>query len=168
MQINATHVNLYHVCHRELWLHGNGIRMEHTSDTVAEGKLIGETSYPDRATKFTEVEIDGIKIDFYDPREKVIHEVKKSSKMQNAHVAQVKYYIYKLAQKGIEGVSGIIEYPKTKQREEVVLTDMDRAAIPRWEKEIADILDRPMCPGVIRSGICKSCSYFDFCYSSEE
>lgn len=32
MYINATLINLYNVCQRELWLHANGIRFEHTSD----------------------------------------------------------------------------------------------------------------------------------------
>lgn len=57
MTINATLINLYHVCKREMWLHANGIRMEHTSDTVAEGKLIGETTYPQRSEKYTEMEL---------------------------------------------------------------------------------------------------------------
>jgi CRISPR-associated exonuclease Cas4 len=52
MTINATLINLYHVCHREMWLHANGIRMEHTSDTVYDGKLLHETSYPQRAEKY--------------------------------------------------------------------------------------------------------------------
>ena len=64
MNTTATFINLYHVCHRELWLHANGIRMEHTSDVVAEGKLFGETTYPESAEKYTEIEMDGIKIDF--------------------------------------------------------------------------------------------------------
>ena len=63
--------------------------MEHTSDTVAEGKLIGETSYPQRAEKYTEIEIGGSKIDFYDAKNKVIHEVKKSDSIEAAHEWQV-------------------------------------------------------------------------------
>ena len=39
--------------------------MEHTSDTVYDGKLIHENSYPQRAERYQEVEIAGIKIDFY-------------------------------------------------------------------------------------------------------
>lgn len=167
MNVSGTHIAYLHTCHRKLWLFGHAIRMEHTSDVVAEGKLIGETSYGERARKFTEVEIDGVKIDFYDPRKKIIHEVKKSNKMEPAHVAQVKYYIYKLSQHGIEGVKGIIEYPKLKQREEVTLAADDRKGIPAWEREIGRILSLQKCPEVIRARICKSCSYFDFCYSAE-
>jgi CRISPR-associated exonuclease Cas4 len=75
--VTATHINYFFICHRKLWLFANGINMEHTSERVAEGKLIGQTSYPQRAEKYTEIEIGGSKIDFYDAKNKVIHEVKK-------------------------------------------------------------------------------------------
>ncbi|MDR1898168.1 MAG: CRISPR-associated protein Cas4, partial [Prevotellaceae bacterium] len=56
----------------------NGINMEHTSDLVYEGKMLHETSYPQRPERYSELEIDGIKIDYYDARNKIIHEIKKS------------------------------------------------------------------------------------------
>lgn len=168
MPLTATHIAYLHTCHRKLWLFAAGVNMEHTSDVVAEGKLIGETTYPDRAQKFTEIEIDGVKIDFYDTRKKVVHEIKKSSAVESAHIAQVKYYLYKLHQKGIEGVTGIIEYPKLKQREQVpALTEEDIGVIARWEEEVKAIVESSSCPDVIRAKICKRCSYYDFCYSSE-
>lgn len=165
MNITATLINLYHVCHREMWLHANGIRMEHTSETVAEGKLIGETSYNRRADRWREVQIDGIKIDFYDPDERVVHEIKKSDKMEQAHLAQVKYYLYILEQNGIEGATGLLEYPKLKKTERVTLTDEDRADIPRWQAEIRALLACDTCPPRLNKPRCKSCSYYDWCYS---
>ena len=101
MSINATLINLYHVCPREMWLHTNGINMGHTSDTVYDGKLLHETSYPQRAEKYREIDLsftlnNGIdlfgKIDFYDAKEKIIHEIKRSEKMEAAHEWQVKVY----------------------------------------------------------------------------
>ncbi len=77
MQITGIHFNYYMVCHRKLWLFANSLQMEQPSDIVYEGKLIHETSYMQRSEKYTEVEIDGIKIDFYDAKNKVVHEVKK-------------------------------------------------------------------------------------------
>lgn len=167
MLVTGTHIAYLHTCSRKLWLFANGINMEHTSETVAEGKLIGENSYPDRAEKFTEIEVDGIRIDFFDAKRKIIHEVKKSSAVEHAHIAQVKYYIYKLHQRGIEGVTGIIEYPKLKQREKVTMTEDDERIIPSWEKDVLNIVTQKIAPDVIRAKICKSCSYFDFCYSTE-
>lgn len=168
MLINATLVNLYHVCEREMWLHYHGIRMERTSDTVAEGKLIGETSYGDRAKKYTELAIDGVKIDFYDPKEKVIHEVKKSDKVEHAHIAQVKYYLHVLRKNGIEGASAIIEYPKMRQRQVVEWEEGDEQMITEWERNIEAILSDTNCPPLLKKNICRRCSYFDFCYAGEE
>ena len=162
--ITATLINLYHVCHRELWLHANEVRMEHTSDTVTEGKLIGENTYTDRAAKYTELELEGIKIDYYDTRNKVVHEIKKSDKMEAAHEAQVKYYLYKLRQHGIEGATGILEYPSLRHTAQVELTDQDIVDIQRWEVEILDIINREEMPSVIHKPVCKRCSYYEFCY----
>ena len=167
MLITATHINLFHVCKRELWLHANGIRMEHTSETVAEGKLIGETTYQDRATQYTEVEIDGVKIDFYDAKNKIVHEVKKSDSVSFAHKAQVLYYLYKLINNGVTGVSGIIEYPKLRQTEVIEWKDEYISTIMGWENDISDLVAGDKCPPVINSKICKSCSYADFCYVEE-
>jgi CRISPR-associated exonuclease Cas4 len=169
MHLTGTHIAYYHVCHRKLWLFANGINMEQTSDIVSEGRLIGETAYADRSQKFTEIELDGIKIDFYDPKRQVVHEVKKSSAVEQAHIAQVQYYLYKLKQRGVKDPTGIIEYPKLRQREHVPpLTDVDVETITNWEKAIATIVAAPTCPDLIHARICKKCSYFDFCYSTEQ
>lgn len=71
MRISGTFINYYFVCHRELWLFANGINMEQESDLVYEGKLVHESSYPLRTARYEEVEIDGIKVDYYDSKNKV-------------------------------------------------------------------------------------------------
>jgi CRISPR-associated exonuclease Cas4 len=167
MRITATYINLYNVCKRELWLHANEIRFEHTSDLVYEGKLIHETSYPQRSDRYEELEIDGIKLDYYDARNKVIHEIKKSDKVEVAHEWQLKYYIYVLERNGVEGVTGILEYPTLRQTEKVVLTDSDRKQIVEMEKEIETIVSSDECPPVINAKICRNCSYYEFCYVGE-
>lgn len=168
MRVIATYFNLYHVCKRELWLLANGISMEHTSDLVYDGKLIHEKSYPQRSERYEEVELDGIKIDYYDARNKVIHEIKRSDKVESAHEWQVKYYIYVLEQNGIDGVTGILEYPELRQTTKVNLTDTDRHKIKEIEEKIAQLISSDDCPPVINAKICKSCSYYDFCYVKEE
>jgi CRISPR-associated exonuclease Cas4 len=167
MNFTATHINYYHICHRKLWLFANGINMEHTSDTVYEGKLIGETTYSQRPGKYTEIEIGGSKIDFYDAKNKVVHEIKKSDKAEEAHEWQVKYYLWLLAQNGIKGATGILEYPKLRQRTEVMLTPSDETYIQSAISNIKAIIESENCPAVINSKICRSCSYYDFCYIEE-
>lgn len=166
--MTGTQFNYYQICHRKLWLFSNGINMEHTSDLVYEGKLIHESSYPQRSERYEELEIEGIKIDFYDTRNKVIHEIKKSDKIEVAHEWQLKYYIYVLERQGIEGVTGLLEYPTMRHTAKVELTEADRQYIIRTEKEIEVLIKADDCPPVINSKICNNCSYYEFCYASEE
>ncbi len=167
MLTTGTHFNYYLICHRKLWLFANGINMETTSDLVYEGKLLHETSYPRRAEKYQEIELDGIKIDYYDPKNKVVHEIKKSDKHEEAHEWQVKYYLYVLEQNGVEGATGLLEYPKLHKTDEVLLTTPDREAISEMIIKIAGIIGLENCPPPIAKSRCKNCSYFDFCWSGE-
>ena len=168
MQVTGTHFNYYQVCKRKLWLFANGINMEHTSDLVYEGKLIHEDSYPQRPGKYEEIELDGIKVDFYDPKLKVIHEIKKSNKIETAHEWQVKYYIYVFERNGMDGITGVLEYPALRKTQKVILDDADREQIKKMEDDILRIVSDDNCPALQKKGICKNCSYFDFCYSREE
>ena len=130
--LSGTHFNYYLVCKRKLWLFANGINMEHTSDLVFEGKLIHEDSYPQRSGKYEEIEMDGIKVDFYDPKRKVIHEIKKSNKVEVAHEWQLKYYIYVFERNGIENVTGVLEYPTLRKTQKLILSDVDREHIKKY------------------------------------
>jgi len=167
MNLTATHINYYMVCKRKLWLFSNGINMEHTSDIVAEGKLIHETTYPQRSERYSELEIDGSVIDFYDAKNKIIHEVKKSDKMEKAHEWQVKYYIWLLKKNGVDGVTGIIEYPKLRETTKVEMTDDDVVNLEKMIADIELIVNSEDCPERIEARICKNCSYYEFCYVSE-
>ncbi len=164
MNITATHINYFHVCIRKLWLFSNGIQMEHNSQAVSEGKLIGDSTYLDRPEKYTELLIDNVKIDYYDAKNKVVHEVKKSNKVEQAHEAQVKYYLYVLLCNGVEGATGIIEYPTLRHKTSVILTSEDIIEIQTWEKEILNIIKQTTIPPTINKPVCKKCSYYEFCY----
>jgi CRISPR-associated exonuclease Cas4 len=165
-QVTGTFVSYYHYCKRRLWLFANQIRMEDASDIVREGKLIGENTYTQRSDKYTEIAIENIKVDFYDAKEKVIHETKRSDSFDNCDEAQVKFYIRVLERNGIEGVTGILEYPKIKHISKVEITDKDRAEIEKWEKDILQIINNQLVPQKISDKKCKKCAYFDFCYAS--
>lgn len=168
MTITGTHFNYYQLCRRKLWLFANGINMEQESDIVYEGKLLHETAYSQRTSKYEEVEIDGIKVDYYDAKRKVIHEIKKSNKVDHAHEWQLKYYMYVFEQHGITGVTGILEYPLLRKTEEIVLSDIDREEIRQMTNDISGVIAMPECPPLAKKGICKNCSYFEFCYTNEK
>ncbi len=167
MNPTGTHFNYYQVCRRKLWLFSNGINMEQNSELVAEGKFVHENSYPKRSEKYEEVEIDGVKVDYYDAKNKVIHEIKKSNKVEKAHSWQLKYYIYVFEKHGISGVSGVLEYPTMRQTEKVELTDDDRKKIETICQEIETICDSDNCPPIVKKSYCKNCSYYELCFVNE-
>jgi len=161
----GTQIAYLHLCHRKLWLFTHGINMEQTSALVAEGKLIDENSYPQRAEKWQELAIEGIKIDHYDAQNNIVREVKKSNKREAVHIAQLKFYMFVLERNGIAVSHGIIEYPKMRITEEVWLSAADRLVIPDWERQVQAIIAKTDCPDRIEDKLCKKCAYFEFCYA---
>ena len=150
--------------------------MEHTSDTVYDGKLLHETSYPQRSEKYTEIELSAAlngeisltgKIDFYDANEKVIHETKRSDKVEEAHEWQVKYYIWLLELNGIEGARAILEYPTLRHKSVVMLNEADEQHLLNIISAIVQVKESDTCPPKINAKICKSCSYYELCYIDE-
>lgn len=167
MNTTGTHFNYYLICHRKLWLFANSITMEGNSDLVYEGKLIHENSYGRRSEKYEELEVEGIKIDYYDRKNKVVHEIKKSDKKEWAHEWQVKYYLYVLERNGMTRVTGLLEYPRLHKTEKVELNDDDRQKIVEMTANIEQLIAQETCPPAIARSKCRNCSYFDFCWSGE-
>ena len=168
MQITGTHFNYYQICHRKLWLFANGIQMEQTSETVQDGKLIHESSYADRASKYKEIEMNGIKIDYFDPDSNIVHEIKRAKSVEQAHVWQLKFYLYKLLKAGVEA-SGLLEYPKLRKKDEVILEDDDIDKIEEMEYEIETIINQEQAPDKLtKISFCKKCAYYDFCWVEEK
>lgn len=165
MNITGTHISYYFFCTRRLWLFTHSINMEQTSDTVAMGKFISESTYE---RQNHEIHIaddeDDIVLDFYDGQRKVIHEVKKSDKMEETHIWQVKFYISVLEKNGIEGVTGEIDYPKLRQIVKVELTAQDKVELSKIRMAIKNIIENERPPEVINKPFCKQCAYYDLCY----
>lgn len=158
----ATHINYFLICHRKLWLFSHNIQCEQDSDTVAMGKLIHESSFADKRKEY---EFDGIKVDWLDLKNKVIHEVKKSDKVEDAHIWQLKYYLYYFKMRGMGDFSGEINYPKLKKKQNVLLSDDDGKRIEEIIKKINSIISLPNPPPIdVNKKICRNCSYMELCY----
>lgn len=141
--------------------------MEHTSKDVLIGKVISKNTYKSQNHEIyisDFVSNVGV-LDFYDRKTKTIHEIKKSKKMEELHIWQVKYYIYLLEKIGVFGVKGKIDYPKLRKIIDVELTNEDREKIKEIIKEINEICRNSNVPPVINKPYCKKCSYYEFCYS---
>lgn len=141
--------------------------MEHNSELVVEGRLIDEHSYPQRASRWQQLELPGIKIDYFDPKTFTIREVKKSNKLEAAHIAQVKYYMYMLQKHGIPVKKTILEYPSIRISKEVEWEDVDPGKVRSWINDVQEIVDTIKCPEKINKPICKKCAYYEFCYTEE-
>jgi CRISPR-associated exonuclease Cas4 len=87
--------------------------------------------------------------------------------MEEAYEWQVKYYIWLLEQNGIEGVKGVLEYPKLRQTKDIDFTDEDQRYLRQTVQQIEAIIGDESCPPVINARFCKQCSYYDFCYITE-
>lgn len=70
--MTGTKISYYFICHRELWFFCRNIKMEQNNE---------------------------MGIDFYDNKNKIIHKVKKSNKMEETHICKIKFYFYVLAKK---------------------------------------------------------------------
>jgi len=160
--ITGVQVNYYFICKTKLWLFSHFASMEHTSDTVALGKLLHQGSYK----REKELKLGRISLDFVKKRGIiVIHEVKKSRKLEKAHIYQLLYYLYYLKQKGIEAV-GEINYPLLRKKEKIELKDEHEREIKEILSEIASIIRMEKPPKPEKKKYCRKCSYFELCWVS--
>ncbi|KAF2960848.1 CRISPR-associated protein Cas4 [Fervidobacterium sp. 2310opik-2] len=160
LRFQGIKINYLYVCKRKLWLFSKNITFENTSDKVLLGKVLHEYSYPKETKR--DVLIDNlIMIDILSDGN--VREVKYSSKMKEADIMQVIYYLYYLKQKGIKK-HGIINYPKEKRKEVLELTAEYEEKIKKALKEIEEITARTTPPPAKKQKICKSCAYYEFCW----
>lgn len=159
-KFTGTEVGYYFICKKKLWWFHHGIEMERENDRVKMGKLVHETAY-DRQKK--EISIDGkIVLDWQS--DGVIHEVKLSDKMEAAHEFQLLYYIFYLKQKGVENLTGQIDYPKLRQTQQIELTAEREAELIEALTEMRKIVELESPPEVEFMKICRSCSYAELCW----
>ena len=150
MTVSGTHFNYFMVCQRKLWLLAHGITMEQESELVHE-----------------EIAVDGIKVDYYNAAKHEIHEIKKSDKLSNAALWQLKYYLYVFELHGVADIKGILEFPRQRKTQTVTLTDDDRTAIKQMLGKIEELCTQEECPQPLYKALCKKCSYYEFCYTTE-
>jgi CRISPR-associated exonuclease Cas4 len=75
--------------------------------------------------------------------------------------------MYVFEQHGVTDVKGILEYPTLRKTQAVALSDVDRDRIKEIVTDIEKIITSDDCPPLQKKGICKNCSYYEFCYAKE-
>jgi len=161
--ITGVMINYLHVCHTELWYFAHNVTMEHTSDIVALGRLTHEEHYSRDSSK-DEFMLEGIRIDRV-THDGYIHEVKKSDRAEQAHIWQLKYYLWVLQQNGFGKLKGVLEFPKQRKRIEIDLTAEDEQKIVQKISEIERIIRQPLPPKAEKIPFCRKCSYRELCWS---
>lgn len=159
-KITGLMIYYYIVCKRKLWFSSNHIEMESENANVALGKYIDESSYSRERKHLLingEINIDYVKSNG------TIHEKKKSKKIENASIWQVKYYLYYLEKHGVVGVSAKIDYPLLKEVVNVSLEETDRKKIREMIYNIHIINSSNSIPKIEKSKKCYNCAYFDIC-----
>jgi len=162
--LTGTQINYYLICPTKLWLFTHQITMEDESEKVQIGKYIHETAYA-REKKNVIID-DKIALDFVRQGDKlIICEVKKSMKLEKAHLYQLYYYLYYLHKiKGIEEVEGLLLYPEQRTKKKIKLTEAITHELEIMLSEINKIIKSPQMPKPVRKSYCKSCAYFEFCW----
>ncbi|MCB5951158.1 CRISPR-associated protein Cas4 [Enterococcus sp. BWT-B8] len=161
MKITGTMFSYYYICQRKLWLFANHIQFESENENVQLGKILDQTSYS-REEKHILID-ETIQVDFIQNWQ-ILHEVKKSTAMEEAAEWQVKYYLYYLEQKGVEIEKGVLDYPKLKIRKDVFLTEEDRKEIPEILCSIHEIAESSIPAPLSGNRICKKCAYYEYCF----
>jgi CRISPR-associated protein Cas1 len=103
--------------------------------------------------------IDRIRIDFIEKGDKIIlHEVKKSKKMERSHIFQLLYYLYDLKLKGIPA-EGVINYPLLRRTESLQLTSENQRELETVLEAIREIVGLKNPPKPEKKNYCRKCSY---------
>lgn len=159
-KITGMMIYYYHVCKRKLWYSCNHINMENENEAVNIGKFLDENTYSSQRKHLLindEINIDFIK------KSRVIHEIKKSRKIEEASIWQVKYYLYYLQKNGVNDVEAKIDYPLLKKSIEVELKQEDIDVIEADISDIMNILRSLIIPDIEEKSICKNCAFYDLC-----
>lgn len=151
----------YFICKKKLWFSVNGISMESENENVQIGKILDEMSYSYERKHISinnEINLDFVK------KSDIIHEIKKSRKIEEASIWQVKYYLYYLKKRGVDGITAKIDYPLLKKNIEIVLCEKDEIEIDNVIINIKKLLKEQLPPDTEKSKKCLACAYYDFCF----
>lgn len=160
-EITGVMVYYYQVCSRKLWYFYHGIQMEQNNENVKIGKILDEGTYQ-RDDKHINID-NVINIDFI-RSQGVLHEIKKSKKIEEAGILQVKYYLYYLREREVKDIKARIDYPLLKKNLEIELSEKDIEEMENILENIREIVDKEFPPELKKKNICKSCAYHDLCF----
>ena len=160
-KITGVMVYYYFVCQRKLWFSLYGIAMESENENVQIGKALDELSYRSERKHIAinnEINLDFVK------QTGMIHEIKKSRKIEEASIWQVKYYLYYLKKRQVTDLQAKIDYPLLKKSLEVNLSLEDEKVLEKVITEIKALSQDGQPQKVEKTKKCLKCAYHDLCF----
>ncbi|MDW8024197.1 MAG: CRISPR-associated protein Cas4 [Nitrososphaerota archaeon] len=159
--ITGTLVWYYFICKREVWLMSHEITPDEESQVLDMGRAVHEIFY---SKMLKEISMEGVKIDLFKKAERIICEVKTSSKFVEAARFQLLYYIFRLKEYGVD-CTGWVLIPTEKRKIVVKLDDDAERELLKIFGEIKKIVEMECPPSPVKVPFCKKCAYREFCWA---
>ena len=174
-------IGYYLICPRKAWLSVQGLWMEQESEAVALGRLLDQSSYSrndKHITLHAELPSEGErpavalvgKIDHANLKEGVLHETKKGRACEEAHVWQLRFYLWLLHRNGVQRANGNpftgqLDYPALRRTEAVTLTTEDALFLEKIARAVAQLYQQPTPPPrITQRNFCRKCAFEELCY----
>jgi len=152
------------ICPREVWLMAHEIEPDEGDTRLEWGRFLSGLSYP--RSRRREIALPGMMLDLVERQgpQRVVAEVKASSRFVDAARMQVLFYLWRLREMGIEA-KGELRFPEERRRLRVALDAEGERALQEVIARVETILAQPLPPPPVRVPFCRSCAYREFCWA---
>lgn len=138
--------------------------MEREHQNVQIGKQLHEERYK-RDKKNVSI-LNTINVDFIrEGNDVVLHEIKKTKKMEKSHRYQLYFYLDFLRRHGVKA-TGEINYPLLNKKVTLKLTQKKSDELQKIYTEISEIVGGELPPAQ-KKNICAKCAYYEFYFGED-
>lgn len=166
----------YLICPRKAWLSQRGLWMEQESEAVMIGRLIDQSTYQ-RANKAIDLEAqlpDGSllvgRVDWAELKEGILHETKKGRACEEAHIWQLRFYLWLLKRCEVLGpdgkpFTGMLNYPRLRKTIPVPFNAEDEKRLEKMTNQLKKLLSQDHPPERSQhQAFCKKCAFEELCH----
>lgn len=163
LRVTGSIVQSFIMCPRQAWLSARQICPDEDNTNLALGRLISQETYK-REKK--EIRLGHLCLDLVKrgDRQLIVGEVKKSSRAREAARMQLAFYLYELAEMGLEA-EGELLFPEEKRKESLVMSDELILQVQELKEKIIELIAREKPPPLERISACKKCAYAELCWA---
>lgn len=176
LRIGGMLIGYYCICPRKAWLSMRGLWMEQESQAVALGRLVDQSSYS-RKKKALMLHAEAPcgtplvgKIDWAQLDHGVLHETKKGPSCEDAHIWQLRFYLWLLRLNDVTRDDGApfrgeLNYPKLRRTESVELEPAHETRLADMVADLRRLARQDTPPDRIDTrSFCRRCAYEELCF----